>query len=93
MNLSRRKFAQALAMSTVAAPLVADAFAQANSAPTTEAEMVDLDMRMINVKRSDKRGESIQEAVELAVHQAEVIRAYPLKRDTQPALILAVFNS
>jgi hypothetical protein len=91
MNLSRRKFAQALAMSTVTAPFVADAFAQANSEPATE--MVDLDMRMINVKRSDKHGESIQEAVDLAVRQAEIIRAYPLKRDTQPALILAVFNS
>jgi hypothetical protein len=91
MNLSRRKFAQALALSTVAAPLVADVFAQTNSDPT--AELVDLDMKIINVNQSDKRGESIQEAVELAVHQAKIIRAYPLKRDTQPALILAVFNS
>jgi hypothetical protein len=91
MNLSRRKFAQALAMSTVAAPLVADVFAQEKVDSTTE--MVDMDMKIVNVNRSDKRGESIQEAVELAVHQAKIIRAYPLKRDTQPALILAVFNS
>jgi hypothetical protein len=91
MQLSRRKFTRALALSSVAVPLARDVFAQANDGVSPEA--IELGMRIINVKTSEKRAEGIREALKNTAQQVATLRAYPLKRDTQPALVLGVFDA
>ena len=89
--LSRRRFTRALAMGAVAVPLGTEMFAQAPS--EVSAERVDLSVNVIGVKLPDARVQSIRNAVKLSDHQVDVLRAYPVKRDTQPALILGAFDS
>jgi hypothetical protein len=91
MKLSRRKFTRVLALSAVAAPFAAEAAAQVNT-PVSD-ETIDLDMKVVDVNVSEKRAAIIREALKNTAIQVEALRAYPLKRDAQPALILSVFDA
>jgi hypothetical protein len=91
MKLSRRKFARNLLLSSAAAPLAAGALADSNDQATAAA--IDLDMKVIDVTGSPHRLETIREALKNTTAQVAAIRAYPVKRDTQPALVLSVFDA
>jgi hypothetical protein len=97
MKLSRRKFTRVLALSAVAAPFAAEAAAQVNTPVSEDTpvsdETIDLDMKVVDVNVSEKRAAIIREALKNTAIQVEALRAYPLKRDAQPALILSVFDA
>lgn len=89
MNPSRRKFTRMLALGA-AAPLIAQAPAQQEPVPT---DAVDLSIKVIDVPMNEDRTKQVRDSLENTIRQVKRIRAYKLKRDTEPALSLGVFDA
>lgn len=91
MKSSRRNFARALALGMAAVPAAPRALAQEDHAVPNEA--IELGVKVINVKTTEKRDKEIREALQNTAKQVAGIRAYRLKRDTPPCLGLGVFDA
>jgi hypothetical protein len=91
MKLSRRKFGRVLASGAIGAPFIVKGLAQ--TVDQVPSDAIDLGMKVINIKMSEARAEGVREALKNTAKQVAAIRAYPLKRDAQPALVLGVFDA
>jgi hypothetical protein len=91
MKVTRRKFGRLLALAAAGTPLVVNTMAQTRD--QVSADAVELGMKVIDVKVSAQRAEGIRQALRNTDRQVAAIRAYPVKRDTQPALVLGVFDA
>lgn len=89
MNPSRRKFTRMLAL-TVAAPLVPP---QANpQEKTVLPEAVEVSMKTLDIPMGEERAKQVRESVEQTLERVKKLRAYPLRREVEPALNLGVFD-
>jgi hypothetical protein len=91
VNPSRRKFTHALALAAVAAPLAPEAISQDKQA---SSDFVDVQMKVMDVHVSDARASQIREfLLKTTSREISVLRAWPVRRDLPPALMLGVFDS
>lgn len=90
MKSSRRNFARTLALGAAVAPLVPEAVSQQDS--QAPADAIDLSMKVINIQMNDDRAKQIRDALQNTARQVTAVRAYHLRRDTPPALVLGVFD-
>ena len=90
MNSSRRNFNRALLALGAAAPLAPQVKSQDNQ---EASDFIDVQMKVMDVKVSDARVKDIREFLQKnTTREIKTLRAWPVKRDTPPALGLGVFD-
>ena len=90
MKSSRRTFARTLAGATAAIPLVPQVIAQQDNA--LPVDDFDLDLKVIDVKMSDDREKQIKASLQNIAREIHTVRAFSVKRETEPATGLGVFD-
>ena len=91
MKSSRRNFNRALLALGAAAPLAPQAIAQDKE---TNSDFIDTQMKVMDVHVSDIRVKEIREFLQKnTTREIKALRAWPVKRDTPPALGLGVFDN
>lgn len=86
-DISRRNFNKWTLLGVLLSPWLS------GRASESSERKADLAMQQLGMDFSDRRRTEIHKAVQSTERQAAVIRAYPLPRDTQPALILGVYDA
>lgn len=86
-SMTRRGFNGLILWSAISAPAL---LAQGSEAA---AGKIDRDISLLDIDVSARRRQEIRRALEKTERQVATLRAYKVKRDTPPALILGVFDA
>jgi hypothetical protein len=89
---SRRTFARTLAAAAAASPLAAQQPAQQPAQPLPIDDF-DLDLKMIDIPMSEDRQRQVKASLAAIAKEIHTLRAFELRRDSEPATSLGVFDS
>jgi hypothetical protein len=85
---SRRTFARTIAAAAAASPLAAQQPAQ-----PLPIDDFDLDLKMIDIPMSEDRQRQVKASLAAIAKEIHTLRAFELRRDSEPATSLGVFDS